>query len=138
MAPIPMAPLDINAPLRPIIMAEDASSTPKQCQASAVQGKGIAVAVQQLCSLDVQTACHAACVVANLAACNQVHFHDSLQQAGALAPLVELLKCSLDEQSAALGALRNLSSDTLWQVFPKMPPMGFMWSRYHVQPGSVL
>ncbi len=81
-----------------------------------MQGKGIAVAVQQLCSLDVQTACHAACVVANLAACNQVHFHDSLQQAGALAPLVELLKCSLDEQSAALGALRNLTSDTLWQV----------------------
>lgn len=80
------------------------------------QGKGIAIAVQQLCSLDVQTACHAAAVVANLAACNQVQFHDSLQQAGALAPLVELLKCSLDEQSAALGALRNLTSDTLWQV----------------------
>ena len=46
----------------------------------------------------------------------QVHLHDALQQAGALAPLVELLKCSLDEQAAALGALRNLTSDTLWQV----------------------
>ena len=81
-----------------------------------VQGKGVHVAVQQLCSLDVQAACHAACVVANLAACNQVHLHDALQQAGALAPVVELLKCSLDEQAAALGALRNLTSDTLWQV----------------------
>ena len=74
------------------------------------------ILVQQLCSLSVQTACHAACVVANLAACNQAHFHDALLEAGALMPLVELLKCSLDEQSAALGALRNLTSDTLWQV----------------------
>jgi hypothetical protein len=79
------------------------------------QGKGIAIAVQQLCSLEVQTACHAACVAANLAACNQ-QYHIMLKEAGAMAPLVELLKCSLDEQSASLGALRNLTSDTLWQV----------------------
>ena len=81
-----------------------------------MQGKGIAVLVQQLCSLSVQTSCHAACVVANLAACNQAHFHDALMEAGALSPLWELLKCSLEEQSAALGALRNLTSDTIWQV----------------------
>lgn len=81
-----------------------------------MQGKGIATLVQQLASLKVQTACHAACVVANLAACNQAHFHDALLEAGALTPLVELMKCSPEEQGAALGALRNLTSDTFWQV----------------------
>ena len=81
-----------------------------------LQGKGIATLVQQLCSLEVPTACHAACVVANMAACGQAHYHDALLEVGALMPLVELLKCSLDEQSAALGALRNLTADTIWQV----------------------
>ena len=85
-----------------------------------LQGKGIAILVQQLCSLAVLTVCHACCVVANLAACNQVHFHDALMEGGALSPLVELLRCSLDEQAAALGALRNLTSDPVWQVCPNL------------------
>jgi len=120
-------PPPFNVPPVPLLANTNQEHSP-ECNQSLhgnAQGKGIAIAVQQVCSLDVQTACHAACVVANLAACNQVHFHDSLQQAGALAPLVELLKCSLDEQSAALGALRNLTSDTLWQVCPGSLPVSF-------------
>ena len=103
-------------------------------QRSCLQGKGITAVVQQLGSLSVQTACHAACVVANLAACNQAHFHDALLEAEALAPLIELLKCSLEEQSAALGALRNLTSDTIWQVRIQKPfnPLRSFYKIYEI------
>lgn len=72
--------------------------------------------IQQLCSLSVATVCHASCVVANLAACDRAHFNIALLKGGALSPLVKLLSRSLDEQAAALGALRNLTSDPVWQV----------------------
>lgn len=72
--------------------------------------------MQQLCSSNIEVTGHAAGVIANLAACNQAVYHDSLAKAGALQLLVDLLKCSLAEQAAALGALRNLTSNMKWQV----------------------
>ena len=75
--------------------------------------------MQQLCSPEVHIAIHAAGIVANLAACNQAVYHDSLERNGALAPLMQLLKCPPPEQAAALSALRNLTANMKWQVSSK-------------------
>ena len=56
-------------------------------------------------------------MLANLAACNLSTYHDAIAAAGALEPLIALLRRnSAEEQSAALGAIRNLTSDIKWQV----------------------
>ena len=83
-----------------------------------LQASGIDLIVQQLCSHSLHNAWHAACVLANLAACNLSTYHDAIANAGALEPLLALLKGTKEEQSAALGALRNLTSDIKWQVSP--------------------
>ena len=81
-----------------------------------LQGNGIKIVVQQLSSPEGHIAIHAAGIVANLAACNQAAYHDSLERSGALAPLLQLLKCPPPEQAAALSALRNLTANMKWQV----------------------
>lgn len=81
-----------------------------------IQEKGIHMIVQHLGSDAVHTAWHAGCILANLAACNLSIYHSTILKAGALEPLLALLKKSPDEQSTALGAIRNLTSDTNWQV----------------------
>lgn len=80
--------------------------------------QGLSAVTKLLCSSNSDTTGHAAGVVANLAACNQGPYHDGLSKAGAMLLLIDLLKCSLVEQAASLGALRNLTSNMKWQVCP--------------------
>lgn len=103
-----------------------------------MQANGIELVIQQLCSQSLHAATHAGCVLANMAACNLAAYHHAIAGAGALLPLVALLKQSPEEQSAALMAIRNLSSDVQWQV--RMEDKGltsFIASVYRGPPSQV-
>ena len=76
-----------------------------------------------MCSDHLHAVWQAGCVLANLAACNLSTYHDAIAAAGALESLIALLRRkSAEEQSAALGAIRNLTSDIKWQVILHLTP----------------